>query len=123
MIKANRKREKVLKEQVVRPTSFKFQTFDWVIMYTDQESAYHGTTERDTKEIMINLRVAVSEQLIKDALLHELLHVVNEDVFKALGDMDEVKWYDKEEHQIRFVTPRLNMLLKNNPGIVTYLWG
>lgn len=106
-----------------KPTSFKYETFEWTIKYTDQESQLHGEALVDTKEILIHLRVAKSDQMIRDALLHELLHVVSENIFKALGDMEETKFYDKEEHYIRLVTPRLNALLKDNPEIIKYLWG
>ena len=110
-------------KETTRPLSFKYETFEWKITYTDQESRVYGITFMDNKEILIHLRVAITEQMIKDVLFHELLHVVSENIFKALDDMGELKFDIKEEHYIRFTTPRLNSLLRDNPEIREYLWG
>lgn len=106
---------------IKRPEEFKLGTFDWVIKYLDIESDVHGETLRDSREIHIIIR-GKNEQVIKDIILHECLHVVFEDIMDGAVKIDE-KSDIVEEHIIRLLTPRLHELFTSNKQLNKYIFG
>lgn len=104
-----------------RPEKFKLGTFEWTIKYLDIESVDHGETLHDSKEIHIITRNK-TEQVMKDTLLHECLHVVLEDIVETAIKIDD-KSEVVEEQIVRLLTPRLHEMFKNNPELNCYIFG
>jgi hypothetical protein len=109
------------KKKPERPTKFKLGTFNWTIKYLDIESDVHGETLTDSKEIHIITRNK-TEQLMKDTLLHECLHVVLEDIVDTAVKIDD-KPEVIEEHIVRLLTPRLHEMFTNNKELNAYIFG
>lgn len=105
---------------IARPTSFRLGTFDWKVNYLDIESETHGETHKSTREINITCR-AYSEQVIKDTLLHECMHVVLEDIIDTTCKMEGAA-SEVEEQLVRLVTPRLHELFTNNVELREYIF-
>jgi len=114
---AKKKPEKKIK----RPQEFNLGTFHWTIKYLDIESDCHGETLKDSREIHIIIRNK-TEQVMKDTLLHECLHVVLEDIIEGAVKIDD-KPDVIEEHIVRLLTPRLHELFTNNTELNKYIFG
>lgn len=104
-----------------RPEKFKLGTFNWKIKYLDIEAEYHGETLKDSREIHIVIRNK-TEQVLRDTILHELFHVVLEDIIDGAIKMDE-KPDVIEEHIVRLLTPRVHELFTNNKELNKYIFG
>lgn len=107
--------------RIKRPVSFRLGTFDWTVKYLDVESDIHGDTDKDTRII----RVFVSrdnEQVIKDTLLHECLHVCLEDIVDTTHRMED-KPDVIEEQTVRLLTPRIHSLFSDNGELRDYIFG
>ena len=106
--------------KIKRPTVFKLGTFDWTIKYLDFESDLHGDTCKDTKAIRVFVH-GYTEQVIKDTVLHECLHVCLEDIIETTSKIED-KPDVVEEQVIRLLTPRLHELFTNNEELREYLF-
>ena len=106
--------------RIKRPTSFQLGVFNWSIKYHSSPSEMHGETHRDTKTIDIFTK-DYDEQVIKDTLLHECLHVVFEDITDTVFRM-EAKSEDIEEQIVRLVTPRIHSLFTDNEELREYIF-
>lgn len=108
---------------MTKPTKFKYNGFNWKINWLDKISPNpenFGKTELDMKEMDIYSR-GIPDEVLKDTLLHELIHVLLEDIISIIKDADAPS--DRaEEHLVRLVTPRMNMLFSENPKLRSYLW-
>lgn len=72
----------------------------------DDERVYG---EYDERTSTINLDVDASADMIRDALLHEILHVI-------------LSMYDKDDETlVRLVSPMLLQVIKENPRLVLAL--
>ena len=109
-------------QEIVRPEIFHHGAYCWEIKYLDLENEDHGQTMYDKKEIHIFVHNK-DEVTIKDTLMHELLHVASEDVFKIIHNPDEEETSKMEENFILLVTPRLMNIFLSNKQLVSYLWG
>lgn len=107
--------------RIKRPAAFKLGIFDWEIKYIDIESDLHGDTDKDSKIIRIFTK-GFNEQVIKDTLLHECLHVVFEDITESVFRMD-AKAEDVEEQMVRLLTPRVHSLFTDNEELREYIFG
>ncbi len=97
----------------------KINGFDWKIIYAKAKVADRfGETNLSSKEITIFS--TDNEQIIKETLQHEILHVLLEDIIPIIVKIsdDEVA----EETLIRLVSPRLFTCMKENPKLSEYLW-
>ena len=103
-----------------RPTKFVLGVFNWKINYLDVEHEAHGETLHDTREINIIIRNK-SEQVIKDTLLHECLHVCMEDIVDTTSKIED-KAFIIEEQIIRLFTPRLHSIFSDNPKLRDYIF-
>lgn len=101
-----------------RPKSIKIGTFTYKVVYHRTIKGELGKVLLDKKEIHIYKHE--SQQTIRDTLLHETLHALFESVVETLSKMD-CDDSDKEEAAIRFLTPRLLMLLIENPNFIAWL--
>lgn len=106
--------------RIKRPTRFKVGTFEWTIKYIDVEGDLHGDTDKDTKLVRI-FTSNYSEQVIKDTLLHECMHVCLEDLVETTYKMDS-KPDEVEEQLVRLVTPRLHFLFTENEELRDYIF-
>jgi len=103
-----------------RPTHFKLGTFDWKVNYLEVESESHGETHKSVREINITCK-NYSEQVIKDTLLHECMHVVLEDIIDTTSKMEGAS-SEIEEQIVRLVTPRLHELFTTNVELREYIF-
>lgn len=103
-----------------RPDKFTLGTFEWTINYLDVEHDNHGETLKDTRELNIITR-SKSEQVLKDTLLHECLHVVLEDIIDTAVQIEN-KPEIIEEQVVRLLTPRLHELFTNNIDLRDYIF-
>ena len=103
-----------------RPSAFKLGTFDWTIKYLDVEGDIHGDTDKGKRLIRVFTNT-YNEQVIRDTLLHECLHVIFEDITDTVFRMD-AKTEDIEEQMVRLVTPRLHSLFTDNEELREYLF-
>ena len=103
-----------------RPSGFRLGTFDWSIKYHSSPSDLHGETRKDTRQIDV-FTGGYSEQVIKDTLLHECLHVVFEDIPETVLKMD-AKPDEIEEQIIRLLTPRIHSLFTDNKSLREYIF-
>jgi len=104
-----------------KPTKFKSGYFNWKIYWSDEVAEeLYGKTDTSTKTVTIYK--CANEQMTRETLLHELLHVVMEDKAEAVFNFDpDKKEYDKEENLIRLISPVLMQLLADNPELVKFL--
>lgn len=107
--------------RVKRPTTFKLGIFDWTISYLDVDGGLHGDTDKDTRVIRIFTK-GFNEQVIKDTLLHECLHVCFEDITETAFKMDS-KADEIEEQLIRLLNPRIHSLFTDNEELRDYIFG
>lgn len=107
--------------RIKRPNSFKLGVFDWEIKYLDVDSDVHGDTDKDKRVIRI-FTTNGNEQVIKDTLLHECLHVCFEDITETAFKMDS-KADEIEEQLIRLLNPRIHSLFTDNEELRDYIFG
>ena len=80
----------------------------------------YGKTDTSTKTITIYK--CKNDEITRETLLHELLHVVMEDKAEAVFNFEsDSKSYDKEENLIRLISPVLMQLIMDNPELWRYL--
>ena len=105
-----------------RPKSFKLHGYKWKIKYDDSETLDGedlGMTRTDTFEVDIATK-NLPEMTIRDTLLHELLHVVMNDVIevvKSKMSKDEI-----EEMIVRGLTPKIMQLFSDNKRLTSYIF-
>ena len=93
--------------------------FDWKILYGKSAVADRfGETNMSAKEITIFS--TGNDQITRETLQHEILHVLLEDLIPIISKIpdDEVC----EETLIRLVSPRLFACMQDNPKLSEYLW-
>lgn len=104
-----------------KPTKFKSGCYTWKIFWSEElADEMYGKTDSSIKTITIYK--CANEEMIRETLLHELLHVVMEDKAEAVFNFDpDKKEYDKEENLIRLISPVLMQLINDNPELVRFL--
>jgi Zn-dependent peptidase ImmA (M78 family) len=90
-------------------------TYDIVVAQV-RASDNHGETDRSNKEIFLS--DCGNIEVVKETLLHELLHALLEDAqeFGIFADDNH------EERLIRLLSPKLMSVMLDNPKLVEYLW-
>jgi hypothetical protein len=107
------------------PTSVRVGPYTYVVkvdadrikeLEKESESDLYGITTHGILEIV--LQPAVADMVMRETLLHEVLHAI---LFNT-GLSDRMT--DKaEEHLVRALSPALFALLRDNPNLVQYLTG
>lgn len=99
--------------------TIKVGCFTYKIVYAKAKvSDTHGQTCTSNKEIIIFKDD--NEEVVRETLQHEILHALMEDITDVIKDIDDT---DKlEETFIRLFSPRLMMLIMENPKLARYLW-
>ena len=80
----------------------------------------YGKTDSHNK--VVTIYKCKNEEIVRETLLHELLHVVMEDKAEAVFNFEsDTKSYDKEENLIRLISPVLMQLINDNPELWQFL--
>ena len=92
--------------------------YTYTIHFKRIQDENHGLTDLETKEIWINNKR--SEEIQRETLFHELLHVASEDI-----PAFTLKEYsgDREEDTIRFQSPRIMQYLTENDWLREFIFG
>lgn len=94
--------------------------FTYTISVHDEGvSENHGDTCLEKKHI--NLFDNGNEEVLKETLLHEFLHVLLEDVLRTVKEIENPS--EQEEQLIRILSPRLMQWGLDNPELVDFIWG
>lgn len=97
----------------------KINGFDWKINYVKSKVADRfGETNMSAKEITIF--DSGNDQITKETLQHEILHVLLEDLIPIINKISNEE--EAEETLIRLVSPRLYACMNDNPKLAEYLW-
>lgn len=76
-----------------------------------------GSVCLDSKVIKLN--ASLSPRVLRDTLLHEVLHIIlGDSALPACQDMDPEKL---EEHLVLLLSPNLLQFLCDNPSVATWL--
>ena len=104
-----------------KPTKFKAGCYNWQIYWSQEEAEeMYGKTDSHTKTVTIYK--CKNEEITRETLLHELLHVAMEDKAEAVFTFDpDKKEYDKEENLIRLISPVLMQIIVDNPELWQFL--
>ena len=104
-----------------KPTKFKSGCYNWQIYWSQEEAEeMYGKTDTHTKTITIYK--CKNDEITRETLLHELLHVVMEDKAEAIFNFAPAKKeYDKEETLIRLISPVLMQIIIDNPELWQFL--
>lgn len=105
--------------KINRPTVFHHGAYCWEIKWLNQTNDKHGVTHFDEKEVHIFIK-DVDEATLRDTLLHELLHVANEDLFDIIKEIEETE--KMEESHVRLTTPRIMRIMTSNPELTNYIF-
>ena len=108
------------KKIINRPSSFEYENFIWKINYLNTENDDHGQTYSDLKIINIYIKNK-DEQVIKDTLLHEVLHSCLENIISIITKIPESS-DDIEEHLVRLLTPRVHVVFSKNKELRDYIF-
>ena len=104
-----------------KPTKFKAGCYSWQI-YWSQEEAEEMYGKTDSHNKVVTIYKCKNDEILRETLLHELLHVVMEDKAEAVFNFDpDKKEYDKEENLIRLISPVLMQIINDNPELWQFL--
>lgn len=99
------------------PKKIRINYFDYIIKTDAALVEMLGVTKFD--DLVIALDISKPKQIIKETLLHEVLHAVLKDTFLF---EDEAKAEEQEEKMIRILSPALMNLFRSNPKLLTFLF-
>lgn len=100
-----------------RPSSVRALYYRYDINFDKKSvTSDHGSTDTESK--VINITDRDNEEMTKEVLFHELLHVAFDDSFAFEGDNAD----DEEEKIVRILSPRLMQMFRDNPELSSYLF-
>lgn len=100
-----------------RPDALKAGFFTYSIDFENPNfSGDHGETDLENKSITVYNRGY--EEVNRETLLHEILHVACHDSFIFTGDRAD----ELEERMIRILSPKLMQYFTDNEDITNYLF-
>lgn len=82
-------------------------------------SENHGDTDLEKK--LINLFFNGNEEVLKETLLHEIEHILLEDIVKATKTIEDLD--EREEAIIRLVNPRRMQVVQDNKVLFKWIYG
>lgn len=104
-----------------KPNTVFLTPFNYDVIWTKSRgNSSHGETSTDLKQITIN--PVGPEEATKETLIHEICHVLVEDLIDVLLHT-ELKADDAEELFIRLMSPRIYEFIKHNNEITSYIQG
>jgi Zn-dependent peptidase ImmA (M78 family) len=99
--------------------SAKLGFYTYTINFKRLSDENHGETDTNTKEMWINTRF--SDEIQRETLFHELLHVSLEDCPSLR--IEEMKAGDREEDIVRCISPRMVQYLADNDWLREFIFG
>lgn len=100
------------------PKKFKVGCIVWRLSFEDlEEQGVHGDTDKEKKVVRIHTKDARDVQ--RETLFHELMHVAMEDCSVLKHSYSDK--YDQEEDLIRYISPRLVLILQENPELSDFI--
>ena len=106
-----------------KPETFKAGYYTWTIIWSDElpEQAF-GKTDTSTKRVTIYK--IENEEIERETLFHELLHVALDDTADSIFNYEpDKKECDKEENLVRLLSPQMLQILTSNPKLASYVLG
>jgi len=103
------------------PRSFQYYSMRWTINPDHKLIDEMGLTERDHAHISITNDPRIPDEMLRETLLHELLHVVLDNTLPLSAGLNN-NAEDIEENLIRVVSPRLFHLFNENPELLHYIF-
>ena len=105
-----------------KPLKFKSGFYSWKIVWSKEKTdEMFGKTDIGTKTVTIYKQD--NEEIERETLFHEILHVVGEDKYEAVFSfIVEKKDWDKEENLIRLLSPALMQVLSDNKDLARFLF-
>ena len=105
-----------------KPLKFKSGFFSWKIIWSKERTdEMFGKTDITNKTVTIYKQE--NEEIERETLFHEILHVVGEDKYDSIFYFEpEKKDIDKEENLIRLISPALMQVLCDNKDLARYLF-
>jgi len=104
----------------IRPKRFKAGFFMWSIKWSiDKVDDAFGKTDMNRK--VITIYGQDNQEIDRETLMHELLHVALEDKIDTVFDGDK-KNDEKEESLVRLLSPTLIQILSDNKKLTKYLF-
>jgi len=101
-----------------RPKEIKIGCFTYKVKYKRTTGKNLGLTDLSKKQITIWKHD--NKEVLRETLMHEILHVLMEDVVASVEEKKDLE--DKEEAIVRLVNPRLFQVFKDNPNLVEFLF-
>jgi Zn-dependent peptidase ImmA (M78 family) len=106
-----------------KPEHFKAGFYTWTIHWSEElpDEAFGKT---DTSQKRITMYKMDNEEMERETLFHELLHVALDDMTEAIFGYElEKKDSDKEENLVRLLSPQLLLILTSNPKLASFILG
>ena len=95
--------------------------FDYkIVVYEASSSASEDHGETNLERKIINLWHNGNEQVLRETLLHEIEHVIYEDVLSSAKDIEDEE--KKEETIIRLVNPRRLQTVQDNKVLFRWIY-
>ena len=106
-----------------KPENFKAGYYTWTIHWSE-ETPDEAFGKTDTTQKRITMYKMDNEEIERETLFHELLHVALDDMAEAIFGYElEKKDSDKEENLVRLLSPQLLHILTSNPKLASYVLG
>ena len=105
-----------------KPLKFRSGFYTWKIIWSKEKTdEMFGKTEISNKTVTIYKQE--NEEIERETLFHEILHVVGEDKYDSIFSFEpEKKELDREENLIRLLSPALMQVLCDNKDLARYLF-
>tara|TARA_E500000305_G_C3820114_1_gene142480 strand:- start:118 stop:447 length:330 start_codon:yes stop_codon:yes gene_type:complete len=105
-----------------KPTKFKSGFYNWKIVWSKEKTdELFGKTDIITKTVTIYKQD--NEEIERETLFHELMHVVGEDKYDAIFSYEpEKKELDREENLIRLLSPSMMQMFSDNKDLSRFLF-
>ena len=105
-----------------KPLKFRSGFYTWKIVWSKEKTdEMFGKTEIANKTVTIYKQD--NEEIERETLFHEILHVVGEDKSDSIFSFEpEKKELDREENLIRLLSPALMQVLCDNKDLARYLF-
>ena len=106
-----------------KPENFKAGYYTWTIVWSEEppEDAFGKTDTTNKKVTIYNIS---NEEIERETLFHEILHVALDDTAESIFNYEtDKKDADKEENLVRLLSPQLLQILTSNPRLASYVLG
>ena len=104
------------KKRTILQLKARCYVYDVIFQYESDED--HGKTDTAEKTIYINTRF--SEQIQRETLFHEIMHIAYEDC--AYFGKDDYKAEDQEEDLIRYASPILVQIYQDTSWLQRFIF-